>query len=810
MDTSTAPPAQAFTRMSTINLAHAHTLHPDACNPTMDLVCLLHEDEAVKSKVALWRMASGSKVWEVELGGRVLGLAWSRDGLVLSVLVLRLPSWASPNPHAAGKSTVEHRSVHTGQLIKSVPAPPGLLGSLSLLDYAPAAERARAPWWDMRWVAGAETWPTPQPGSALSLIEQLPRVTPVDPPKPVILNPFAPIQPTAKAKPGANPKLATFPALLPSTPRVLPDVLAISPPRNAGPSASLLTGTLLLADGTPAPPPPSTLALAESADMLETLLDIILRGLEAAQNAFKESEKQTMIWREELETCAEQQGMSTPDVHADLFRLLMISRSGPAVSEWLGNRMTNRTVAKWESTLETAFSTIKKVITESISPALERIMLVLDEMAGWSSDLAESDLVLDPKGIQAAKDICRGFALLVEDMRQAAELEEATSAEWSKWLRYGASSPLTTLTTEISRSAAITDDSVPIVTHDIKLVWSFMKNGFVNSQFRQNFPFGSANDVLPEGVAVRETPAVLNLDSTIRNTLTRLSGSSRLPESVASPPAAPDYSWNSSRASPRADEGAMGEEPSFAPSSPDTVGDNDEKREPAVPEEPPRVLEREPFPWANSLAAACSTIICSSHPRTKAPDAASDHLVAALPCPPIAERSVGSARWLVALGPSGLDIVAHDLGSNEVRALRVQADDGTITQAAFFDDEDLAVVFEAGGEHHLATAKVEVLLELIEAVEVGEALQEEVSRVLDPADPQRIPRAVLPIDRRRSLGSSRRHGLPADPWLLALNGRAGRRSGCVLVRGGTQVEALDLEGDEEDDEEEVEEDVDTE
>ncbi|WOO81875.1 uncharacterized protein LOC62_04G005390 [Vanrija pseudolonga] len=776
MDTPVAP-SQAFTRMSTINLAQPHSLHPEACNPTMDLVVLLHEDEG-RTKVALWRMASGSKVWEVDIVGRILGLAWSRGGLVLSLFVLRLPSFPAANPASAvDKSTIEHRSVHTGELIKSVPAPRALFGSLQAIDYGAVTDRTRAPWWEMRWLEGAESWPTPQPGSALNLIEQLPRVTPVDPPKPVILNPFAPIQPTAKAKPGANPKLATFPSLLPTTPRVSPDVLAISP---RGATASLLTGTLLLPDGTPTPTPRSTLALAESADKLETLLDVILRGLEAAQNAFKESEKQTMIWREELETCAEQQGMSTPDVHADLFRLLMISRSGPAVAEWLGNRMTNRTVAKWESTLETAFSTIKKVITESITPALERIMLVLDEMAGWSSDLVESDLVLDPKGIATAKDICRGFSLLVEDMRQASELEEATSAEWSKWLRYA----------EISRSAAITDDSVPIVTHDIKLVWSFMKNGFVNSQFRQNFPVGSANDLLPEGLPRPTTPTVLNLDSTIRNTLSRLTGSPRLPESVASPPQAPDYSWSSSRASPRPDE------PSFAPSSPDTVGDNE--KEPIAPEEPPRVLEREPFPWANSLVAACSAIIASSRPRKPAPEPTPDPLLTALPNTPLAERSIGFLRWLVATGPSGLDIVAHDLNSGEVHAARLQLEDGTITQAAFFDNDDLAVVFDAGGEHHLGTAKVAALAELMAIVDLA-ALGEE-----------SIPRAALPIDRRRSLGSSRRHGLTADPWLLALNGRAGRRSGCVLVRGGTQVEALDLEGDEEEEEEEVEEDVDME
>jgi len=84
----------AFTSLATIPLAKPHVLHPDACNPTMDLVVLLLEDEeggggmggrgkagaGVSTKVALWRM-SGSKVWEVDVGGRVLGLAWSRDGM---------------------------------------------------------------------------------------------------------------------------------------------------------------------------------------------------------------------------------------------------------------------------------------------------------------------------------------------------------------------------------------------------------------------------------------------------------------------------------------------------------------------------------------------------------------------------------------------------------------------------------------------------------------------------------------------------------------------------------------------------------
>lgn len=87
---------RSFTPLATISLSQQHVLHPEACNPTMDLVALIVEDagdQAGKGKaragpvhtiVELWRM-SGSKVWEVNITGRVLGLAWSRDGELSSV-----------------------------------------------------------------------------------------------------------------------------------------------------------------------------------------------------------------------------------------------------------------------------------------------------------------------------------------------------------------------------------------------------------------------------------------------------------------------------------------------------------------------------------------------------------------------------------------------------------------------------------------------------------------------------------------------------------------------------------------------------
>jgi hypothetical protein len=43
-----------------------------------------------------------------------------------------------------------------------------------------------------------------------------------------------------------------------------------------------------------------------------------------------------------------------------------------------------KTIAKWEQTLETSFKTLGKVFAESVGPAIERIILLVEEMRGWS------------------------------------------------------------------------------------------------------------------------------------------------------------------------------------------------------------------------------------------------------------------------------------------------------------------------------------------------------------------------------------------------------------------------------------------
>ena len=87
------PSTTSFSPLGVIHLSSPHVLHPEACNPTMDLVALLGlsggDTSTAKgkgkatpgsvTKVALWRV-SGSKVWEADIEGRVAGLAWTADG----------------------------------------------------------------------------------------------------------------------------------------------------------------------------------------------------------------------------------------------------------------------------------------------------------------------------------------------------------------------------------------------------------------------------------------------------------------------------------------------------------------------------------------------------------------------------------------------------------------------------------------------------------------------------------------------------------------------------------------------------------
>lgn len=291
--------------------------------------------------------------------------------------------------------------------------------------------------------------------------------------------------------------------------------------------------------------------------------------------------------------------------------------------------------------MQTAFSTLQSIISLSIVPALERIILVLDELLTWAGEDSESDLDIDSEATQRAVDVAKAFALLSEHLRQEAELEEAASAEWCKWLRFGKLLCCRIeLTSEMTRITASADDAMPVPTHDVKLVWSFMKNGFLHPRLAVSFPRDpdAADDVLPTSVPPRTPPMSSALDAVLRQTLSRL-GATPAPEGLSSPPPFGDQSLESAGATP------LPVSPGPVPSSPDTAGgDTELPSEQAVERHP----EVEPLTWANTLLALCTDIVTSARPRHPQEPSGSDMLLAAIPPETLlSERTIDSERWVV-------------------------------------------------------------------------------------------------------------------------------------------------------------------
>lgn len=146
-----------------------------------------------------------------------------------------------------------------------------------------------------------------------------------------------------------------------------------------------------------------------------------------------------------------------------------------------------------------------------------------------------------------------------------------------------------------------------------------------------------------------------------------------------------------------------------------------------------------------------------------------------------------------------------------LRGVRLFVPAGEVVQAGFFDDEELALVFQLGGERYLATTTVEALAGQLVAVpgpEEGTDLAALVRFMTiaraNGTQYQELQPQTVAVARCRVLGPARSS---ADSWLLALNGRKGRRTCCVLTKGGTEVEVLDMDMNEDDEEEEDEEAV---
>ncbi len=152
--------------------------------------------------------------------------------------------------------------------------------------------------------------------------------------------------------------------------------------------------------------------------------------------------------------------------------------------------------------------------------------------------------------------------------------------------------------------------------YDLKLVWSFMQNGFVASPFQRYFPrlpHASHDDLLPEAVDPYSAQSVRNLEDVLDETMSKLSAQSGEQHPPLSQKTEDDASPNQEEVSIDSSIFALpsttDETPTKAfspdgPSSPDTV----EMKRPDN-EVIERHIQEEPLVWAKSLLVHCEGIV---------------------------------------------------------------------------------------------------------------------------------------------------------------------------------------------------------
>ncbi|KAJ9120779.1 hypothetical protein QFC22_002712 [Naganishia vaughanmartiniae] len=392
------------------------------------------ESTEQKIRIGLWRASSGRHVWDADVAGSVLlSMAWSLDGLYLSVIVEFTYNDLSEE---LGLKLL-HLSVQDGSLVHDVPL---------VVDASRITNLGKL---DMDWCESGAEWPQdavskshltvasrdsnssaevkilPQKGSAAMIIDSLPQPNDIEHFEIAENNPMMAYNKKKVAVKNPNEThalLRTFPSLLDSQP---PHVLCIP-----ALSRSFLSGTFPLTSH-------RSLSFQHKGFTARLQKPILREDMLFAKSGTRLRIMEELTERlDDLESCAADNGTSRDAVMADLLRLLVAGRCGDAVSQFMGGKLTDGALNKWMSAYDDSVEYIHQTLSYGVFPALERLILLLEELKGWSMYKRGYDLNLETSDVEECIEWARYLAIRVMDMSRDVTHEAEAFREFGKWLKY--------------------------------------------------------------------------------------------------------------------------------------------------------------------------------------------------------------------------------------------------------------------------------------------------------------------------------------------------------------------------------------
>ncbi|KAK4054867.1 hypothetical protein OIV83_000791 [Microbotryomycetes sp. JL201] len=118
-------------------------------------------------------------------------------------------------------------------------------------------------------------------------------------------------------------------------------------------------------------------------DLLRQMMQHAVDALQEGRTIWDESRRLGKGWLSRISDLSSSHAVTRPAI-SQLLLLLTTGRPSLALQDFLASKMNERALDKWISTTEQAFTKLRKNTVLSIQPAVERVILMLDELKGWT------------------------------------------------------------------------------------------------------------------------------------------------------------------------------------------------------------------------------------------------------------------------------------------------------------------------------------------------------------------------------------------------------------------------------------------
>ncbi|CDR99258.1 uncharacterized protein SPSC_02134 [Sporisorium scitamineum] len=239
-------------------------------------------------------------------------------------------------------------------------------------------------------------------------------------------------------------------------------------------------------------------AVSRASHLLRFYLGYALDSASALQQVYQKElvQKVTNEWSKNIDDLSMKFG---GDMKYELINVLLTGRAGPAAEQFLLGNLTEGVLTRLEQQAHTAMYALKKLISESLKPALERCIVCLSSLVGQCRFFGKSE-----QGLGQALKILQASLDSTLSLAKEVDMEALVSQEFYRWCR-----------TERERQERIKQDQdeprLPI-TYDVHYVAAYIDRGFENEEIHARMSDKVAAEAIeqvladvPKRASLRET-----------------------------------------------------------------------------------------------------------------------------------------------------------------------------------------------------------------------------------------------------------------------------------------------------------------